>query len=194
MTDPWAAASAAQTEGGATTQDRLIDAPTSEENIENRLFGGESLPSIWNKTHDVGAEVTGIVKDLPFEKQGRTFVEGGVGKPKFWSREYGQGIVTTASDSIGPLKPVMDLVIPLDTEYRFTPAQLQERGLDEDTGARGWYLSGGEGEQAFKAALKAAKLRKLSDLIGMRITAKRIGKTQKGDFKAWQYAVKVEKA
>jgi hypothetical protein len=191
MTDPWAAASAQQSE---TTQDRLIDAPTSEENIENRLFGGESLPSIWNKTHDVGAEVTGIVKDLPFEKQGRTYVEGGVGKPKFWKRVRGTGFTTDPADSIGALEPVMDLVLPLSTEYRYSPEKLAEKKLDEDTGARGRYFSGGQNEQAFRDALKLAGIKKMSQLVGMRFTEKRLSKVKSGDYMAWQTVIKVEKA
>jgi len=191
MTDAWAAANQAQAgqATAGTTEERLIDPPTSEDSIESRLFGGESLPSIWNKTLDKGSTVTGIIKDIPFEKQGRTFVEGGVGKLKYWKRNFGEGFTTDASDAIGPLKPVMDLVLPIQTDYRFTADQLSDRNMEEDTGARGWYFGGGEGEQEFKAAIKRAKLRSMRELVGMRITGQRIGKVKKGDYMAWQYAI-----
>ena len=198
MTDAWAAANQAQAgqANGTSTEERLIDPPTSEDNIESRLFGGESLPSVWNKTLDKGSEITAIIKDVPFEKQGRTYVAGGVGKLKFWKRASGQTPpwTTDAADAEGPLRPVMDLVLPLQTEYRFTPAQLEDKNMEEDTGARGWYFSGGEGEQEFKRAIKAAKLRSMRELVGMRITGKRTGQVKKGDFMAWTYAITLEKA
>lgn len=193
MSDPFEDATSNGAGAATSVQDRLIEPEEQAAGrIEDRLFGGESLPSVFTKKHDIGDWVEGTVKDVPFEKQGRTFKEGEVGQLKFWGAD---GKPTT--DSIGPdgkpLRPVMDLVIPMSTAYRFTPEQLETRGLDSDDGSRGWYISSKDAETAFKAALRRAGIRSTAAIVGAKIRAKRTGKIKKGDFASWTYAVEITK-
>lgn len=168
----------------ATAEDRLIDRPSS---LEARLFGGEKLPSLFNKTHGLGVKVTGVIKDAPFEVQSRTYNAEGPGQLRFWSPEGKP--VTDATDPLTrqPNRPIMDIVVPLRTDYRFNEAELKARDEDEDDGTRGLYLSS-EDLKAYKAAIRKAKVKDMASLVGMRITMWRSGQkpTGKGN-PAWLY-------
>lgn len=182
---------------GATTQDRLIE-PAEQDagRLESRLFGGDRMPSILTKKHDVGDSVTGTIKDLPFEKQSRTFVEGGVGKLKYWPATSGKPVKHSTDPTTGqPLKPVMDLVVPISTAYRMTAAELERANLEEqdDDGTRGWFISSGQAEKALKDALKRARVRAMADLVGMTITITRMTKVEMGENMAWTYKVELTK-
>ena len=196
MSDPFDEATQGNTQQAAErgAEGRLVDEPESsdEGSVDSRLFGGESMPGIFTKKHDVGDSVTGIIRDVPFEKHARFYVEGEVGALKYWGDD-GKPVKQSRGDDGKPSKPVMDLVIPLDTDYRFTPDQLKLKGLDEDTGVRGWYLSGGDAEKKFKAAMRAAGVKSSRALVGMRLTAKRTGKVKRGDFMSWTHDVVLTK-
>lgn len=153
------------------------------------LFGGEKLPSLFNKTHGAGTERSGIIVKAPEKRQSRFFKEGGVGKFKFWGVD---GKPTEdAMGPAGPNKPVYDEMFVLDTDYRMTPEELSEAGMDEDNGQRGVFASG-ESLRAIKAALKEAGAKNRSQLVGSRLTLKRTGKKQKGDYKGWTWDAKLE--
>jgi hypothetical protein len=197
MSDPFEEATQSNGASTATSvQDRLID--SDEQNagrIEDRLFGGESLPSVFTKKHDVGDWIEGVIKDIPFEKHSRFFVEDGVGELKFWGAD-GKPTAKSVDADGKALRPVMDLVLPLSTTYRLTPAQLETRGLDasDDDGSRGWYMGGGDAEKQFKAAIRKAGIRSTAALVGAKLRAKRTGKVKKGDYASWMYAVEITKA
>lgn len=154
------------------------------------LFGGEKLPSLFNKTHGVGTERSGIITKAPEDRQSRFFKEGGVGPLKFWGLD---GKPTEDAVGLGgkPNRPVMDTVFVLDTEYRMSEAELAEAGMDEDNGQRGVF-AGGDLLKAIKSALKESGARKRADLVGARLTLKRAGKATKGNFKAWVWTASVE--
>jgi hypothetical protein len=194
MTDEFAAASeaasAARNTGAAPATDHL----TGNNSGYDPLFGGERRPSILNKTHGVGATVTGIIADVPYDKQSRFYkANGGMGDLKFWGKEG-----KPTKDAIGadgkPNRPVMDTVVPIDTEYRLTAAELAEKEMDSDSGARSWSVGGGEELAAFRKAIRAARLSSRDQLVGKRITITRTGKRPAGDFEAWLYDVKITEA
>jgi hypothetical protein len=196
--DPWAAASA----GTATTTEPNGNGNTSalegsfvpERNTrtaEDILFGAGMAPSLFTKDHQIGVDRVGVITDLPFDTQSLSF---GDRKPEFWSAD-GKKTMDAVDRATGkPNRPVMNVVVPLATEYRFTQAELDEKGLAADDGARAWYLSG-EDLKAFRAAIKAARVPNMAALVGMRLTARRTGQqpSGKGNPK-WLYAAKLEQA
>lgn len=184
--DPYAQAAQTTTQQAATAEDLEVPAREDDNGAELALFGGERLPSFFSKQHDVGAERTGIIKDLPFQRHSRTFVEDGVGKLKYWQDGADRPVTNPVNLATGkPNRPCMDTVIPLSTDYRD-----RTDVLDPDDGSRGWTLSGND-LKAFREAIKKAKVPNMAALVGKRITAKRTGKIQAGDFKAWLYEVTI---
>lgn len=153
------------------------------------LFGGEKLPSLFNKTHGIGTELSGIIVKAPEDRQSRFFKEGGVGALKFWGTD-GKPTESATGPNGKDLRPIMDTVFVLDTELRMNPAELDEAGMDEDSGQRGVF-AGGDQLRAIKGAIKESGARKRADLIGARLTLKRTGKTQKGDYKGWTWGAKI---
>lgn len=148
------------------------------------LFGGDKLPSLFNKTHGVGTERSGIIVKRPEKRQARFFKEGGTGALKFWGNDG-----KPTADDTG--KPVWDEVFVLDTDYRMTAAELEEAEMDEDNGQRGVF-AGGDMLRAIKEAIKKAKARNRDQLVGARLTLKRTGKVQKGDYKGWKWGAELE--
>jgi hypothetical protein len=163
----------------------------SDEIIEeyDSLFGGEKLPSLFDKTHDVGTSRTGIIMKAPEERQSRFYKAGGQGALKFWGLD---GKPTeNPNGPTGPNRPCMDTVFVLQTDYRLNEHQLADRGMEEDTGARGVFASG-ELKKAIREAIKKAGAKKRSDLVGARLTLTRTGKGIKGDFETWKWAATME--
>lgn len=153
------------------------------------LFGGEKLPSLFDKTHDVGTTRVGIITKAPEDRQSRFYKAGGQGALKYWGTD---GKPTDAAVGLtGPNKPCMDTVFVLATEYRLNAAQLEQREMDEDNGNRGVFASGAM-KAAIRSAIKEAGAKKRTDLVGARLTLTRTGKTIKGDFEAWKWDAKVE--
>lgn len=172
-----------------SVEGRLMDGKSS---LESRLFGGEKLPSLFTRSQGIGDRVAGVISGDIFEIQSRTFNREGPGQPRFWGPDN-----KPTTQAIGPdgkaLRPIMDVVVPLQTAYRFTADELRQRGQEEDDGKRGWYLSA-EDLKAFKAALKTARIASLAQLQGMRVTAWRSGTrpTGKGN-PAWLYECIIER-
>lgn len=153
------------------------------------LFGGEKLPSLFNKMHGTGTTRAGIIVKPPVKRQSRFFKEGGLGALKFWGAD---GKPTDqATGPAGPNRPVYDEVFVLDTEYRMTPAELSEAGMDEDNGQRGVFASG-DMLRAIREAIKKSGARSRPELVGARLTLTRVGKVQKGDYKGWKWDAELE--
>ena len=156
------------------------------------LFGGEKLVSLFDKTIGIGVERTGIITKKPEERQSRFYVDGAVGKLKFWGPD-GELTADTIGPDGKPLRPCMDTVIVLQTDYRLSTAELQERGLDSDEGVRGVFLSG-LSLAAVREAIKEARLTNRDQLVGKRLTISRTGKIQKTKGRAWTWAARIESA
>ena len=182
MTDPYAQAAEQQT-GEALG----VPATADDNGAELALFGGEPLPSIFNKSHGLNVKVTGVIRDTPFQRHSRTFSQNGAGKLRYWKSDNTP--TTDAVDSVTRKenRPIMDTVIPADTEYR-------DQKNTEDKGVRGFYL-GGEDLKAVRAAIKVAKVPNMAALKGMRLTMWRSGTrpTGKGN-DAWLYTAEITPA
>ena len=68
------------------------------------LFGGEKLPSLFNKLHPAGTERWGYISKAPEDRQSRFFKEGGAGALKYWGP--GNRPTEDAMGPTGPNKPV----------------------------------------------------------------------------------------
>lgn len=189
--DPFGAIAAPAPAGAATAvMDDLIG------NVEgyDPLFGEEKLISLFDKTIGVGVSRTGIITKAPEDRQSRFFKAGGAGALKFWSPQGSEKPVT--DKPVGPngetLRPCMDTVFVLDTDYRLTGPELAERNMDEDNGQRGVFASGAQ-LKAIRQAIKDARVSSRAQLAGMRLTLVRTGKRPAGDYEAWTWAAKLER-
>lgn len=211
MTDPWAAAGAVQTAPPATSgqgASELASAYAAPEAGPSLLFGGDSVaPSLFNKTHGLGAERTGIIRKAPYNQQARDFNSK---QPKYWSLSKVGGEQknrATTTDAIDgptgqPNRPVYDVMVELDTEYG--PLSQAERiavgrdpnGTDGD-GTRVYAVSGAQALKEFKRAIGAAiaagiPITKDADLEGLRLTVKRAGQTpNQGGNPSWVVAISI---
>jgi len=164
----------------------------SDDIIENEydsLFGGDKLPSLFNKTHGTGTWRKGIIMKPPVDRQSRFFKEGGTGALKFFDAE---GKPTEKSIGAGgvPNGKAIDTTFVLQTEYRMTEAELEEADMDEDTGLRGVFASA-DLKKAIRDAIKRAKLKNRTELVGSLLEIGRVGKVQKGDYKGWKWEAKL---
>ncbi len=200
MTDPWAAAAAGTTTAPATTQNGESQLAQDYSGEESQLFGGESkAPSLFNKTHQLGAVRTGIITRAPYDVHSTTFGENA--QPKYWTPDWK---VTT--DAVGPggvaNKPIKDTLVELQTDYRMDAAERTAIGRAEDyedEGARIFY-AGGQALKALREAIKAAgkngiRITSGEAMVGLRLTVKRSGqKPNPGGNPSWLYEAKIERA
>jgi hypothetical protein len=131
------------------------------------LFGGEKLFSLFNITIPGSAERTGIITKPPRDKHSTNRA----GERKYWDADA-KKVVTFDTG-----RPFMDTVIVLQTEYRLTPAEVEALGVDpldveDDKGMRGIFASG-DLKDAIKKAIKQARVRTESEMVGMRLTVSR---------------------
>lgn len=192
--DPFAAAAqntSGQSAGAAPGQDSL----TGNNAGYDPLFGGEKLVSLFDKTIGVGVVREGIISKPPTDKQSRFYKAGGVGALKFWAPQGSDKPVTEQPNGPDgtPNRPCMDTVFVLQTDYRLSGDELGQRQMEEDEGLRGFFASGAS-LAATRTAIRAAGVSSREQLVGMKMSILRTGKTQKGDFEAWTWAVKIEKA
>lgn len=199
--DPWAAASATP----ATTPAAYAGAPAqSAQPAESPLAGAygqaegssllfnsaESVPALFNKTHLLGTERTGIIRATE-DKQDQDY---NAKLPKYWSASQTGGErrdrkITT--DPIDPVlgvanRPVMVVHVRMETDYRVTESECLATGRDvsyvtRDAGTR-VEVVGGFDLKAFAQAMEDARKRGITlagpqDLVGKRLTVKRIGQT-----------------
>lgn len=167
--DPWAEQQEQQNAGGR--QEAYGNGPS-------RLFGAEGgAPSLFNKTHAVGTERTGIITKAPYDQQ-RTKM--GSGEPLFWQAGEKQPVTAPANPHTGqPNRPVNDTVIELDTEYVMD--QAEATALNRETPYEGGERRDFVGRElkAFKEAIKDAVARGIrltcdDDMVGKRLTKKRV--------------------
>jgi len=188
MTDPFAAAAAAAT--AAATQPTspapaqgLID---QNEDGGSSLFGGEKLPGLFNKFTMPGEWRTGIITKPPVDRQSRDMA----GNLKYWDPDKNEP--TTVNTG----RPLNDTVIVLQTEYRYTPQEIADRNLDpidveDDKGIRGIFASGDE-KKAIIKAVRESRLRKESEMVGWRLSGRRMKKepipgTGFSKWTGWEY-------
>ncbi len=179
MTENAFARAAAQGSNGQTSQ--VI--PAGQESSKSQLFnrGGESYPSLFTKVHEVGAVRKGTITKAPYDRQSRFLDadENGnhkAGALKYWGED---GKPTAeANGPQGARRPVMDTVIPLQTDYS------GERGSD-DTGVRAWFLGGKPALDAMGEAIAASGITSEAEMVGMTLTVERLPKVKR----AWQYKV-----
>lgn len=197
-TDPWAAAG-------------IATAPQQEQQAQSGLAGafasgggtalfgqGSLAPSLFNKTHFIGAEREGIIIKAPYEQQSRDFTSK---QPKYWSiskvgGEQRNRAVTT--DAVDPPtgkanRPVMDVLIELDTAYG--PLSPQEMGAvgrqpgQEGDGKRVYAISSKDALDSFRkaiatfnagvksGAIAGPPLTCEADTVGLKLKVKRVGQT-----------------
>lgn len=173
MTDVWADADAAS-QGSTGTRQDAYSTPAAG---PSRLFGAEGgAPSLFNKSHPVGTERTGIITKAPYDQQ-RTKM--GSGEPLFWQPGNKLGTDAVNPTTGQPNRPVHDTIVEVETDYAM---DAQEAGLlnrDEpyEGGDRRVFV--GKEIKAFKDAIKDAVKRGVQltsdeDMVGKRLTQKRV--------------------
>lgn len=221
--DPWAAAAMPQGNPATPTPaagniatppaDSLAGAyDTAPPEDSSLLFGaeGSSMPSLFNKTHFMGTERTGIIAKAPYDKHDTDYTTKEL---KYWNDgkipdAEGKVKMTTthATDprTGKPNRPVMACHVELTTDYRQTLDEwvALERPADDfdptrDEGNRDFVLSTKLALDAFRDAIKVANangraIRGSADLVGKRLTAKRVGKKPNVTGNAsWIWEVKI---
>jgi hypothetical protein len=177
MSDPWAAAQSAGTPASTTPvgDSQLADSYDSP----SSLFapGGEGAgPSLFNKTHPVGTERTGIIAKAPYDRHSTNMK----GELKYWQQGEKKP-VTNAFHPVTnqPNRPAMDTVIVLDTEYQMDAAEAAALGREEpfEGGRRSVTVSTDMKlvKEAIADAIKRGMtIRGDADLEGKRLTVKRV--------------------
>lgn len=170
MSDAFSRAAAQATQAIAAENQAVRDQSsdlTDSEDGQSSLFGGEKLPGLFHKFVMPGESRTGIIAKAPVDRQSRN-IEG---DPKFWDPDT-KKVVTHDTG-----RPMKDTVIVLQTEYRFTPQEIADRNIDpldveDDKGVRGIFASG-EMKAAIVKAVRAARVRSETEMVGMRLTVTR---------------------
>lgn len=189
--DPWAAAQVAQPaqpEAQAGQQGSSLAGNYAQpEPGPSRLFApAGAAPSLFNKTHYLGTERTGIITKAPFDQQQQDFNEK---KPKYWSTSKVGGKAFTTDPKDAPTgqdnRPALGTHIELATDYRMTVQEIQAVGgnrdvsfANTDDGKRVYVASNKYEYDAFRKAISAAiaagiPITKDEDLIDLRLTVKR---------------------
>jgi hypothetical protein len=183
--DPWAAAQSAGSPASTAT------APAGESQLgeaydsPSGLFttGGEVAgPSLFNKTHPVGTERTGIIAKPPYDRHSTNMK----GELKYWENttrnKRGDKPVTDAISKVNgkPNDPVMDTVIVLDTEYQMDAAEAVALSREEpfEGGRRSVTISTDKKlviEAIQDANRRGIVIRGDADMVGKRLTVKRTG-------------------
>lgn len=150
---------------------------TEDEDGQSSLFGGEKLPSIFNKFVMPGESRTGIITKPPVDRQDRAMT----GDPKFWDP------IAKKVTSVDTGRPMNATVIVLQTDYRYTAQEIADRGIDpldieDDKGVRGLFATG-EMKKAIQKAVRQARLRRESEMVGWRLTVTRGKKVPMADNK-----------
>lgn len=190
--DPWAAAQVQQpaqpeTGQGGQQGSSLAGNYTQPEAGPSRLFApAGAAPSLFNKTHPLGTERTGIITKAPFDQQQQDFNEK---KPKYWSTSKvgGKAFTTDPIDAPTgqPNRKAMGTHIEMSTDYRMTPQEITAVGgnrdvsfANTDDGKRVYVASNKYEYEAFRKAMAAAiaagiPLTEDEDLVSLRLTVKR---------------------
>lgn len=211
MTDPWAAAAVATApatppaqagqDGGA-----LAGAFASPDGASTALFQqGNLAPSLFNKTHFVGTERYGVITKAPYEVQSRDFNSK---LPRYWSlskvggEQKNRAVTTDAIDGPTgkPNRPVMDVMVELDTDYGpLSPQELAAVGREAGQGGDGkriFAVSGKDSLDKFRKAIATfnaqnpGALKSEADLVGLKLYVKRVGQTpNQGGNASWVHEI-----
>jgi hypothetical protein len=190
--DPWAAAQVTQPaqpgqEQGGQQGSSLAGSYTQPQAGPSKLFQqAGAAPSLFNKTHYLGTERTGIITKAPFDQQQQDYNEK---KPKYWSTSKvgGKAFTTEPIDApTGQLnRPAMGTHIELATDYRMTAQEITAVGgnrdvsfANTDNGKRVYVASNKYEYDAFRKAIVTAiaagiPITEDEDLVGLRLTVKR---------------------
>jgi hypothetical protein len=178
MSDPWAAAqSATSPASSAPAGDSQLADSYGQEESQLFNFGGEGAgPSLFNKTHPVGTERTGIIVKAPYDRHSTNMK----GEPKYWQQGEKRPVTAAVNPLTGqPNRPAMDTVIVLDTEYQMDAAEAValNRETPFEGGRRSVTIS--TDMKLVKAAIEDARVRNITinggaDLVGKRLTVKRV--------------------
>ena len=208
MTDVWAQAetSTAAASPQANGESQIV--PPAD--AESQLFKqrGASYPSLFNKTHQLGTERTGVITKVT-DVHSRFYSTDGPGDLKYWEDSTkGQKGSKPVPDAVSKVtgrrnEPVWDTHFELETEYRISPAECAAIGrkpeyVDEDKGKRVFTAGGydlGVVREALADAAPGLGLTRTADLIGKRLTVKRVGqKPNPGGNPSWVLEVKFSRA
>lgn len=195
MTQPSAFAQAAQQATPNVQPDTNGNLTTSYAGEQSQLFGGPVLPpSLLNKTHGLGTERTGTIKEAPHDVQARDFNSK---LPKYYLKtpevNASGRLVKVGTTAVDPTTgekndPVKDTVIVLETAYRFDAAETAAVGRDAnmpDDGTRAFYASGDDLKQ-LRAEIRKLGLRNEEEMVGLTFTVKRTGqKPNPGGNPSW---------
>lgn len=179
-----AASVQANTPGAPEPDSNLAESYTGGE--KSQLFGGPVLlPSLLNKSHLLNTVRTGRIVKAPYDVQSRDFATK---RPKFWGNDSKISYDAIDPNTSQKLRPVMDTVVELETEYRFTPAESAAIGRDPnlpDDGARAFYASG-QDLKDLRALITKLGIRSEQEMVGLILTVTRVGQkpTAKGN-PAW---------
>ena len=183
--------------GSSALAGAYAPAPTTSF-AQSRLFDQEqAAPSLFNKTHFLGTERTGIITGPPRDVQDKDYDSR---LPKYWSKsKVGKPTPAITTDPIDgptgePNDKVMSIHFDLQTDYRMTEQECYAVNRDpafvrEDDGRRVEVISGRD-IKAFRKAMdeftaSGGKLAGPEDFVGKRITSKRAGQVPAGANKAW---------
>lgn len=214
MTDPWTAASVATAPAPnagqqAEQQGALAGAFASGQGAGTALFQqGGIAPSLFNKTHFLGTERKGKIVKAPYEQQSRDFNSK---LPKYWSlskvggERKDRAVTTDAIDAPTgkPNRPVMDVIVELETEYG--PLSQQEclaipREWPSQAGdsKRVFAVSGKDALDKFRKAIaeynaaNPGALKSEEDLVGKYLTVKRVGQSpNQGGQPSWVVEIRL---
>lgn len=219
--DPWAAGAVqtaqqpAQQPQGASGQNgqggALAGAFASGQGGTALFQQGGLAPSLFNKTHFLGTERKGKITKAPYEQQSRDFNSK---LPKYWSlskvggEKRDKAVTTDAIDGPTgkPNRPVMDVMVELDTEYG--PLSQQECGAvgreypgQAGDGKRVFAVSGKDSLDKFRKAIATfnaqnpGALKSEDDLVGLTLTVKRSGQIpNQGGNASWVHEITLSRS
>lgn len=197
--DPWAAANA-QTQGAAPVGQGDSQAFAGGGDAESQLFSSGSVaPSLFNKTHLLGTERTGIITKAPYDRQK---VDYNTKKPLFWGPAGGKPVPEHVDSATGqPNRPVMDTFLELSTDYTMSAAEAAATGRETAfEGTERVFVAGGFDLKELRKAMGAAvaggmKLQSGADMVGKRLTVKRVSqKANPGGNPSWILEIKLSAA
>jgi hypothetical protein len=150
----------------------------------SQLFSGPVMPSsLFNKTHGLGTSRTGKITVAPYDVQSRDFRSK---LPKFWANTpvivdgKPRKVTTNTHDHVTgeALRPVLDTMVILATEYRFDAAEcaaIERDATLPDDGTRAAYVSGDDLKQLKSEIRRIGGIRSEEDMVGLTFTMTRVG-------------------
>lgn len=187
--DPWA-----QAAGGSNGESQVIPEP-AEDQESSQLFGGGSVaPSLFNKTHLLGTERTGIITNM-FDRQK---VDYNSKQPLFWPKADSAAAAkrkpVSIADGGDPKQRVMDTFFELSTDYAMSPSEAAATGRETPyEGGERVFVAGGFDLKATRKGIEAAQKSGIlptvltkAAFVGKRMTVKRTGqKPNPGGNPSW---------